>query len=70
VDTAGELVVGPTESDQSGIRSNRWKVATKGEVWSCREGVGVPLFDRAKRTPGFVEKNFVRLLIFFACCFW
>jgi hypothetical protein len=66
---AGVLVVDPTESDQSGIGSNRWKVATRGEVWSCRKGVESRFSARAKRTPGFTEKNFVRFLIFFACCF-
>ena len=34
------------------------------------EGVGVPDSDRGKRSAEFAEKNFVRLLIFFACCFF
>jgi hypothetical protein len=38
-------------------------------VWSCREGVEEVNRDRGKRSAEFTEKNFARLLIFFACCF-
>ena len=33
-------------------------------------GVGVPDSTRGKRIPGFTEKNFVRLLIFFRLLFF
>ena len=34
-----------------------------------RGTVGVPLFDRGKRSAGFTEKNFRAVADFFACCF-
>ena len=45
-------------------------VAQTQQVWSCREGVEEINHDRAKRTPEFAKKTFVRFLIFFACCFF
>ena len=37
---------------------------------SCRGRGGVTAFGPGKKDPKFTEKNFVRLLIFSACCFF
>src|SRR5580704_733000 len=63
---AGVLVVDPTESDQSGIGSNRWKVATRGEVWSCRKGVESRFSARGKKDPRVHREKFRAVADFFS----
>ena len=64
VDTAGGLVADPTEFDQSGIGSNRWKVATRGEMWVAGEGVESQIPTGAKELPSSPRK------ISGGCCFF
>jgi hypothetical protein len=55
-------------NSRSSAQINR-KAATRGEVWSGREGVEEVNRDPGKKDPEFTEKNFVRLLIFFRLLF-